>query len=224
MIELQNISKIYPVGEGEFYALKDVNLKIEKGDFVAVRGASGSGKTTLLNIIGCMDEPSEGRYLLEGEDVGGFRDARKSRLRNEKIGFVLQDFALINTETVYFNVMLPLLFSRVPYGKIKKLVRDALEVVGIADQEKKLVNQLSGGQRQRVAIARALVNDPAVILADEPTGQLDSETGRQIMELLTDLNRQGRTVVVVTHDEQVASCARRQIWVRDGCVMTDHPL
>lgn len=218
MIELQNISKIYPVGEGDFYALKDVSLTIEAGEFVAIRGASGSGKTTLLNIIGCLDDPSEGRYLLEGEDVGGFKDARKSKIRNEKIGFVLQDFALINTETVYYNVALPLLFSKVPYRKIKQMVKDALEVVGIGNQEKKLVNQLSGGQRQRVAIARALVNDPAVILADEPTGQLDSETGRQIMELLTELNRQGRTVILVTHDAAVADCAKRQIWVRDGLV------
>lgn len=218
MIELQNICKIYPVGEKDFYALKDVSLTIEAGEFVAIRGASGSGKTTLLNIIGCLDDPSQGHYLLEGEDVGGFQDARKSKIRNEKIGFVLQDFALINSETVYYNVALPLLFSKVPYAKIWKMVRDALEVVGIGNQERKLVNQLSGGQRQRVAIARALVNDPAVILADEPTGQLDSETGRQIMELLTDLNQQGRTVIVVTHDAAVAACTKRQIWVRDGRV------
>ena len=218
MIELQNISKIYPVGEGEFYALKDVSLTIGEGEFVTIRGASGSGKTTLLNIIGCLDDPSEGTYLLEGENVALLKDARKSRIRNRKIGFVLQDFALINQETVYFNVMMPLLFGDIPYGKIRERVYHALEVVGIRNQAQKLVNQLSGGQRQRVAIARAIVTDPRIILADEPTGQLDSQTGRQIMELLSRLNEQGRTVVVVTHDDAVAACARRQIWVRDGCV------
>lgn len=219
MIELQNISKIYPVGEGEFYALKDVCLTIQEGEFVAIRGASGSGKTTLLNIIGCLDDPSQGVYTLNGNPVAVKKDREKSQLRNREIGFVLQDFALISQETVYFNVMLPLLFSSVPYGKIRKMVRDALEVVGIGNQEKKLVNQLSGGQRQRVAIARAIVTDPRIILADEPTGQLDSQTGQQIMELLSRLNCQGKTVVVVTHDETVAACAKRQIWVRDGCVL-----
>lgn len=218
MIELRNISKIYPVGEGQFYALKDVCLTIREGEFVAIRGASGSGKTTLLNIIGCLDDPSEGTYMLNGKPVVNQKDREKSRLRNQEIGFVLQDFALINQETVYFNVMMPLLFSKMPYGKIRKAVRDALEMVGIGNQEKKLVNQLSGGQRQRVAIARAIVTNPRIILADEPTGQLDSETGKQILELLTELNRQGRTVIVVTHDDAVAACARRQIWVKDGCV------
>lgn len=218
MIELQNISKIYQMGEKEFYALKEVNLTVKQGDFVAIRGASGSGKTTLLNIIGCLDSYTEGTYRLEGQEIGGLSDGKKAEIRNSKIGFVLQDFALINTESVYYNVALPLLFSKVPYGQIKNKVRTALEIVGLADQMDKLANQLSGGQRQRVAIARALVNDPTVILADEPTGQLDSRTGRQIMELLTELNRQGKTVIVVTHDAQVASYCTRQLWVRDGWV------
>lgn len=218
MIELRNVSKIYQMGEKEFYALKDVTLTIEQGDFVAVRGASGSGKTTLLNIIGCLDSYTEGTYTLEGQDIGSLNDGKKAEIRNSKIGFVLQDFALINTESVYYNVALPLLFSKVPYGQIKNKVKAALEIVGLADQSDKLANQLSGGQRQRVAIARALVNDPGVILADEPTGQLDSRTGRQIMELLTELNRQGKTVIVVTHDAQVASYCTRQLWVRDGWV------
>ena len=218
MIELQNVSKIYQMGEKEFYALKEVNLTVKQGDFVAVRGASGSGKTTLLNIIGCLDSYTEGTYRLEGQEIGGMSDGKKAEIRNSRIGFVLQDFALINTESVYYNVTLPLLFSKVPYGKIKEKVKAALEIVGLSDQKEKLANQLSGGQRQRVAIARALVNDPAVILADEPTGQLDSRTGRQIMELLTEQNRQGRTVIVVTHDAQVASYCTRQLWVRDGWV------
>ena len=218
MIELQNISKIYQMGEKEFYALKEVNLTVAQGDFVAIRGASGSGKTTLLNIIGCLDSYTEGTYRLGGREIGGLSDGKKAEIRNSKIGFVLQDFALINTESVYYNVALPLLFSKVPYGKIKEKVKAALEIVGLSDQTDKLANQLSGGQRQRVAIARALVNDPAVILADEPTGQLESRTGRQIMELLTELNRQGRIVIVVTHDAQVASYCTRQLWVRDGWV------
>lgn len=218
MIELRNVSKIYQMGEKEFYALKDVDLTINQGDFVAIRGASGSGKTTLLNIIGCLDNHTEGTYTLEGQDIGSLNDGKKAEIRNSKIGFVLQDFALINTESVYYNVALPLLFSKVPYGQIKKKVKSALETVGLADQSDKLANQLSGGQRQRVAIARALVNDPGVILADEPTGQLDSRTGRQIMELLTELNNQGKTVIVVTHDAQVASYCTRQLWVRDGWV------
>ena len=218
MIELQNVSKIYQMGEKEFYALKEVNLTVKQGDFVAIRGASGSGKTTLLNIIGCLDSYTEGTYRLEGQELGGLSDSKKAEIRNSKMGFVLQDFALINTESVYYNVALPLLFSKVPYGKIKEKVKAALEIVGLLDQTDKLANQLSGGQRQRVAIARALVNDPAVILADEPTGQLDSRTGRQIMELLTELNRQGRTIIVVTHDAQVASYCTRQLWVRDGWV------
>lgn len=218
MITLENINKIYPVGEGEFYALKDVELHIEKEDFTAILGPSGSGKSTLLNIIGCLDNPTSGSYRLDEQEITALKDGEKAKLRNQKIGFVLQDFALLNRETVYYNVMLPLLFSSVPYGKIRKKVLAALETVGLSGQEKKLANQLSGGQRQRVAIARALVNDPDLILADEPTGQLDSETGKQIMELLRELNRQGKTVIVVTHDDKVAGYCGRHFRVIDGCV------
>ncbi|MBR2889803.1 MAG: ABC transporter ATP-binding protein [Oscillospiraceae bacterium] len=218
MITLENINKIYPVGEGEFYALKDVMLHIEKGDFTAILGPSGSGKSTLLNIIGCLDNPTSGSYRLDDHEITALKDGEKAKLRNQKIGFVLQDFALLNRETVYYNVMLPLLFSSTPYGKIRKKVMAALETVGLSGQEKKLANQLSGGQRQRVAIARALVNDPDLILADEPTGQLDSETGKQIMELLRELNRQGKTVIVVTHDDKVAGYCGRHFRVIDGCV------
>ena len=218
MITLENINKIYPVGEGEFYALKDVELHIEKEDFTAILGPSGSGKSTLLNIIGCLDNPTSGSYRLDEQEITALKDGEKAKLRNQKIGFVLQDFALLNRETVYYNVMLPLLFSSVPYGKIRKKVLAALETVGLSGQEKKLANQLSGGQRQRVANARALVNDPDLILADEPTGQLDSETGKQIMELLRELNRQGKTVIVVTHDDKVAGYCGRHFRVIDGCV------
>ena len=160
MIKLTGISKVYKVGNEDFYALKDVDLEIKDGEFVSVCGASGSGKTTLLNIIGCLDGQTEGEYLLDGQDVGKLGNAEKARLRNEALGFVLQDFALISSQTVLYNVMLPLLYSKMPYSKIKPKALDALEKVGLKDQAPKKVNQLSGGQKQRVAIARALVNDP----------------------------------------------------------------
>lgn len=219
MIQLQHISKIYPVGKDQFYALRDVDLEIKQGEFVAVRGASGSGKSTLLNIIGCMDNCSEGTYLLDGKDVGSLYDEAKSAVRNAKVGFVLQDFALINDQTVLYNVMLPLLLSKRPYSTIRSKAKEALALVGLSDQEKKKANQLSGGQRQRVAIARAIVNDPVIILADEPTGQLDSQTGIQIMEILKNLNQQGITVLVVTHDSTVAAYATRQIHLSDGQIV-----
>lgn len=216
MITLQNISKIYKTGKEDFYALRDVSLTVEKGDFLAIRGASGSGKTTLLNMIGCMDRCSEGTYLLEGKSVKLLSDEELSRIRNEKIGFVLQDFGLINQQTVLYNVMLPALFSKLSLGDARKKAIDALKQVGLSDQLKKRVNQLSGGQRQRVAIARAIVMNPKILLADEPTGQLDSETGKQIMDLLSALNEQGITIILVTHDEAVASYAKRVVTVADG--------
>lgn len=221
MIELKNISKIYKVAKEDFYALRNVNLHIGAGEFVAVQGASGSGKTTLLNIIGCMDTASEGTYCLDGEDVSGFSDEKASQIRNQRIGFVLQDFALINRQTVLYNVMLPALLGKTPYRRIKGMAIDVLEQVGLSDQATKKVNQLSGGQRQRVAIARALINRPALLLADEPTGQLDSETGKQIMELLMAQNRKGITVIVVTHDATVAAYTDRIITVSDGQILSD---
>lgn len=219
MIQLQNISKIYPVGKEKFYALRDIDLDIRQGEFVAIRGASGSGKSTLLNIIGCMDNSSDGTYLLEEKDIGSLSDEAKSAVRNAKVGFVLQDFALINDQTVLYNVMLPLLLSKRPYSTIRAKAKDALALVGLSDQERKKASQLSGGQRQRVAIARAIVNEPAMILADEPTGQLDSQTGIQIMEILKGLNQQGITVLVVTHDSTVAAYATRQIHLSDGQIV-----
>lgn len=220
MITLQNISKIYKTGKEDFYALRDVSLTVEKGDFLAIRGASGSGKTTLLNMIGCMDRCSEGLYLLEGKSVKLLSDEELSKIRNEKIGFVLQDFGLINQQTVLYNVMLPALFSKLSLHDARKKAMDALNQVGLSDQLKKRVNQLSGGQRQRVAIARAIIMNPSILLADEPTGQLDSETGKQIMELLSALNKQGITMILVTHDEAVASYAKRVVTVADGKLIT----
>lgn len=216
MIDLRNISKAYPVGKEKFYALQDVNLHVQAGEFVAICGASGSGKSTLLNIVGCLDAPSEGTYLLEGEDVASLSNERQAVIRNEKIGFVLQDFALINNESVLYNVMLPLLLGKTRFSDIKERARKALTLVGLADQAKKKADCLSGGQRQRVAIARAIVNSPSIVLADEPTGQLDSKTGMQIMEVLKSLNQQGMTVLLVTHDERVAAYATRRIVVSDG--------
>ena len=220
MIKLDKINKIYKVGGEDFYALKNIDLEISSGDFIAICGASGSGKTTLLNIIGCLDDASSGTYFFEKDgvsfDVIGLSNAEKATMRNERIGFVLQDFALINTQSVIYNVELPLLYSKVPYARIKDMALEALGKVGLKDHAKKNANQLSGGQRQRVAIARALVNNPSIILADEPTGQLDSATGLQIIGLLKDLNKQGVTVVVVTHDKNVAEMADRIIYMSDG--------
>jgi len=221
MIQLKNISKVYRVGKSDFYALKDVSLRIEKGELVAICGASGSGKSTLLNIIGCLDNPSTGTCLLGGKDVGGCSDEEKAGLRNRKIGFVLQDFALLEGQQVLYNVMLPLLLGKTPYRKIREKALRALDRVGLADQSKKRVNQLSGGQKQRVAIARAMVIEPELLLADEPTGQLDSQTGMAVMELFRQLNRQGMTVVVVTHNDEIAACADRTICLRDGKVVED---
>ncbi len=216
MIKIDNISKIYRVGRDDFYALDNVSLEIADGDFLAVRGTSGSGKTTLLHILGCLDSYSGGTYILDGMDVGKLSDDKKAALRNKKIGFVLQDFALINNKTVLYNVMVPLLFGKTPFKKIKSMALEALDRVGIKDQAGKRANQLSGGQRQRVAIARAIVNSPEIILADEPTGSLDSENSRQIMNLLKTMNDEGITVVVVTHDDKVASFCKRQLFIEDG--------
>ena len=223
MIKLTGINKVYKVGGEDFYALKDVDLEIKDGEFVSICGASGSGKTTLLNILGCLDDVSSGEYLLEKEggpiNVSELSGPKKALLRNEYFGFVLQDFALINSQTVLYNMELPLLYSKVPYSKIKDMALGALKKVGLADQAPKKVNQLSGGQKQRVAIARALVNDPSVVLADEPTGQLDSATGMQIMEQLKEINSGGKTVILVTHDMNVAAMSQRILHMKDGRII-----
>lgn len=218
MIKLSNISKIYKVGKSDFYALKNISLTVSKGEFISIRGASGSGKTTLLNIIGTLDDYEQGEYIFDNRDIQKLKDEKKASLRNQSIGFVLQDFALINNQTVIYNVMLPLLFGRLPFRTLKAKAMNALEAVGLADQAKKKANQLSGGQRQRVAIARAIVNEPSLLLADEPTGQLDSKTSDQIMNLIINLNKKGITVIVVTHDPDVAALASRTITISDGTI------
>lgn len=219
MIQMEHISKIYQVGDAPFYALRDVSLHIGAGEMVAVRGRSGAGKSTLLHIIGGLDTPDEGRYMLNGLNVGAATDAGLARIRNEQIGFVLQDFSLIDHRSTLYNVTVPMLFGKTPFSQMKTKALDALEAVGVSDQAHKAVSDMSGGQRQRVAIARALVNDPPVILADEPTGNLDSETTEEIMKLFVSLHERGKTVVIVTHDEHVASFCDRSITISDGKII-----
>ncbi len=221
MIDLTNVSKIYKVAGEDFYALNNVSLHVDKGEFISICGTSGSGKTTLLDIIGLLDDMSEGSYTFNGQDVSRLKDGARAALRNSKIGFVLQDFALVDSQTVLYNVMLPLLFSKVSYWEIKARAMKALQSVSLGDQAGKKANQLSGGQRQRVAIARAIVNTPSVLLADEPTGQLDSKTSAQIMELIKTLNDNGLTVIVVTHDPNVATMAKRHLTISDGQIASD---
>ena len=221
MIEMKNLEKTYGNKENSTVALDHVNLTIKQGEFVAIMGKSGAGKSTLLHILGGLDTFDSGEYQLMGKNVGAMKDSALSRLRNETIGFVMQDFALISEKTVLFNTMLPLFFDRTPWSKMKAQSLAALERVGIQELAKKRVNQLSGGQKQRVAIARAIVKKPPLLLADEPTGSLDSETGKSIMEILTALNGQGTTIVLVTHDEDVAACCKRKIVLSDGKVVQD---
>ncbi len=222
MIKIEHLNKYYKTGRGRFHALKDTSLEIGDGEFVCIEGRSGAGKTTLLNIIGCLDGFDSGSYLLNGQPVEKMGDRRLAAIRNREIGFVIQDFALIAKEDVLFNVMLPLYFSRTGTAKMKRLAQDTLELVGLADQAGKKVSQLSGGQKQRVAVARALVSGGGILLADEPTGALDSVTGRGIMELISRINSErGTTVVLITHDAEVASYARRRIALSDGAVIND---
>ena len=213
MIELSGINKYYKYNKRKnYHALKDINLKIEDGEFVAIIGRSGAGKTTLLNIIGLLDNYDSGKYLIDGQNTQGMNDTKLSKLRNEKIGFVLQDYALIENKSVIINVMLPLFFNpKYSFSKMQQVAMKVIEKLGIQDQSHKKVNQLSGGQKQRVAIARAIVNDPSFILADEPTGALDTKTSAEIMELFKSLNDEGKTVIIITHDPTVAEACKRKI-------------
>lgn len=213
MIELKNISKQYHKGP---MILNNINLCIQDADYVALIGPSGAGKTTLMNIIGCLDHATEGEYFLDGNDVSGYSEKEKARLRNEKFGFVVQDFALINEMTVYRNVTLPLRYSKKKFKKEKSSIHNLLSNLKIEDKKETKVDELSGGQRQRVAIARALVNSPDIILADEPTGALDQKTGEEVMQIFSDLNQQGKTIVIVTHDPNIAAKCNRIIKIVDG--------
>ena len=224
VIELQNIHKIYD-GAIRVHALNDVSLRVERGEFVAIMGASGSGKSTLMNLLGCLDHPTKGKYLLDGRDVSQLTKDERADVRNRKIGFVFQGFNLLQRTSALENVELPLIYRGVPHAERVQRSRKALELVGLANRESNHPNQLSGGQQQRVAIARALVNRPALLLADEPTGNLDSRTSVEIMSVFQSLNEQsGITVVVVTHELDIAQYAKRILVVRDGRIHRDQPV
>lgn len=213
LIELKNISKQY---REETTILKGVDLCIEDGDYIALMGPSGAGKTTLMNIMGCLDRATQGEYFLDGNEISDYPEKEKARLRNEKFGFVVQDFALINEMTVYENVRLPLRYRKKRLKKEREHIESILKSLEIEDKKKIRVCDLSGGQQQRVAIARAIVNSPEIILADEPTGALDQETGREVMEIFSKLNQQGKTIIIVTHDPNIAAKCNRIVKMVDG--------
>ena len=220
LIKLEGITKIYTTGEGTVTALGGINLDVENGDFVAVKGASGSGKSTLLNILGCLDRPSSGIYILEGQKVDDMGEQMLAQVRNEKIGFVFQSFNLLSRMNAMENVMLPFLYNSNPPDNPATKAKEALERVGLADRVHHLPSQLSGGQQQRVAVARSLINNPSIILADEPTGALDSKSGLEIMALLQEFNEgEGKTVIVITHEEDIAQHCKRVVTLRDGAVV-----
>ncbi|HEV2327312.1 MAG TPA: ABC transporter ATP-binding protein [Verrucomicrobiae bacterium] len=221
LIRLQNISRRYQMGAEIVHALRGVSLEIARGEYVAIMGPSGSGKSTLMNLIGCLDTPTEGSYELNGSYVSEMDDNDLAEIRNREIGFVFQTFNLLPRANALRNVELPLVYAGIPAEERKKTALDALTQVGLADRIHHKPNELSGGQRQRVAIARALVNSPAILLADEPTGNLDSKTGDEIMRLFEQLSRKGNTIIVVTHEEDIANRARRIIRLRDGLVASD---
>lgn len=221
MIEVERLSKIYQLDEVEVAALRDVNLSVDTGEFIAIAGPSGSGKSTLMNIIGCLDVPTEGSYTLNGEEVSTLSDNRLAEIRNRHIGFVFQSFNLLPRLSAQENVEWPLVYRGMGAKERSKLALAALERVGLGDRVKHRPTQLSGGQQQRVAIARALVGDPSVILADEPTGNLDTASGRDVMALLKELHQQGKTIVLITHDADVASKADRSVWIQDGMIVRE---
>ncbi len=221
MICIDSVSKLYNCGENEICALDGVSLTIDHGEFVAVVGASGSGKSTLMNMIGCLDTPTQGSYLLDGGDISSFEDNMLSHIRNRKIGFIFQGFNLIPSLTAAENVELPLIYRGLPKSERKALVIDALEKVSLLNRARHRPCEMSGGQQQRVAIARAIAASPPIILADEPTGNLDSQSGREVMQILQALHAEGKTVILITHDEEIAKLAKRTIRIHDGTIQSD---
>ena len=218
LIEMHELTRVYQLGPQEIYALRGVDLTIAPGEYVAIMGPSGSGKSTLMNIIGCLDTPTSGRYLLDGVPVESMNDDELAAIRNKKIGFVFQTFNLLARTTALQNVELPLIYAKIPRTQRRQLAEEALVAVGLGERMNHQPNELSGGQRQRVAIARALVNKPSLLLADEPTGNLDSQTGREILDLFRDLHARGNSIIMVTHEDDVAREAKRVIHIRDGKV------
>ena len=223
MIDLQNISRLYGSGDIQVAALKDISLTIERNEFVAIMGTSGSGKSTLMNILGCLDSPTSGQYFLTGQQISAVEDQQLSKIRNENIGFIFQSFHLLPRLTALNNVTIPLRYTDVSQQQADQRGLDMLARVGLADRSHHKPFEMSGGQRQRVAIARALINDPSVIFADEPTGNLDSTTSAEIMDLLCQLHLSGQTIVMVTHEESIAASAQRIIRMKDGNIIEDLP-
>ena len=221
MIELAGISKVYSLGGVDYPALSEVDLTIAQNDFLALTGVSGSGKSTMMNILGCLDSPTAGRYTLDGEEVAGLDEEQLASVRNRKIGFVFQNFYLMPRMTALENVAQPLIYRGISPARRREHARRALERVGLGDRTGHRPNELSGGQRQRVAVARAVVGQPELLLADEPTGNLDSRTAHEIMDLFTQLHAEGQTVVIVTHDPGVAACCKRLVRLHDGRVAED---
>ena len=220
-IRLENVSRIYTIGESAVKALDDISLSIDEGSFTAITGPSGSGKSTLMALIGCLDIPTSGKIFIAGEDTSGMSDEELADLRNRRIGFVFQHFSLLPKLSAIDNAALPLLYAGIPLRKRRERAVEMLDRVGLGDRMQHRPSELSGGQKQRVAIARALINDPAIILADEPTGALDSVTGHEVMDLFHRLNGEGRTVVFVTHDNSLASECSRMVRIRDGRIWDD---
>ncbi|MGN0014769.1 MAG: ABC transporter ATP-binding protein [Candidatus Gastranaerophilaceae bacterium] len=222
VIEAKNLIKTYQTGETSFNALNDVSLSVEKGEFVAIMGASGSGKSTFMNMIGCLDKPTSGKYLLDGIDVSTMTSEELSHIRNKKLGFVFQGFNLISRTTALDNVQLPMIYAGIKEEERIKRAKYALEIVGLAKRENHMPNQMSGGQQQRVAIARAIVNDAPIILADEPTGNLDTKTSIEVMEFFVELNeKHGKTIVLVTHEPDIAEYCKRVVKFKDGNIESD---
>ncbi len=223
LLRCVGLGKTYDLGTQKLQVLRDVDLGIEPGEYVAIMGPSGSGKSTLMNILGCLDTPSSGRYELDGEQVAGMNEDQLADIRNRKIGFVFQTFNLLPRQSALSNVALPLVYSGVPASKRRQLALEALQAVGLGERAGHRPNELSGGERQRVAIARALINRPSIILADEPTGNLDTRTSAEIMKLFGDLHRAGNTIILVTHEPDIAEYAHRVVRLRDGAIESDAP-
>ena len=221
MLEIKKIKKIYQMGKVKVEALRGVSFYIDKGEFVAIMGPSGSGKSTLMHIIGCLDQPTEGSFIIGGKDVSKLNDDRLAEIRNKSIGFVFQQFNLLSRTSILHNVEIPLIYAGLKTKRRREMAKQALESVGLADRVKHKPNEISGGEKQRAAIARALVNNPLIILADEPTGNLDTKTGEEIMKIFYKLHQQGHTLIMVTHEAEVARHARRIIHLRDGLIEKD---